>query len=62
MKVLADVLVRVCVRELQTARSAGKEKARAPLTQANGLKTLEQLHDKPNSGKVHRLSQWQFDN
>ncbi len=37
MKQLADVLVRVAVRQL-TARRAGKEKARAPLTQANGLK------------------------
>ncbi len=43
-KALADVLVRVAVREI-TARRAGKEKARAPLIQANGLEYMEQTHD-----------------
>ncbi len=51
---LADILVGICVREL-TARRAGKEKARAPLTQANGLETLE-LHDDNRKRKsVHTL-------
>ena len=54
MKQLADVLVQVVVRQL-TARRAGKEKARAPLIQANGLETLEQMNDTRKTNEVHTL-------
>ena len=43
-KALADVLVQVAVREI-IARRAGKEKACAPLIQANRLEYMEQTHD-----------------
>ena len=55
MKALADVLVGICVREL-TARRVGKEKARAPLIQANGLKTLELDHDNRSIEDTHTVS------
>ena len=44
MKAIADILIGIAVREL-TARRAGKEKAHAPLIQANGLEYTEQKHD-----------------
>ncbi len=53
---LADVLVRVAVREL-TARRAGKEKARAPLTQANGIKRLEHGNDNREIEEKHTLQE-----
>jgi len=44
MKAIADILIGIAMREI-TARRAGKEKARAPLIQANGLEYMEQTHD-----------------
>ena len=55
MSRLADVLVGICVREILSARRAGKEKARAPLNQANGLETLERGNDTRKTDEVHAL-------
>ncbi len=55
MKKLADVLVRVAVRELMMARS-GNEKARDLVDEVHGLKTLEPNDDNRKIEDTHTVS------